>query len=157
MKKNFHFCPAEPLVSTKCEIWWPITYLKFLLDSLMYAGRMPKYHEALRKNILSPQRVGRESKLTGIERSITELNQSVIALLSFKTLSIEWVWIWIFEQFERKAANCLWMPRSSKQGNMDIDSALEGKSNWECNTTTWTIFTTSVLPKRLSQQNVFRF
>lgn len=66
-----------------------LLYLKFLLDSLMYAGRMLKYREALKKNILSPQRIGRESKLTGIERSTTELNQSVITLLSFKTLSIE--------------------------------------------------------------------
>lgn len=66
-----------------------LLYLKFLLDSLMYAGRMLKYREALEKNILSPQRIGRESKLTGIERSTTELNQSVITLLSFKTLSIE--------------------------------------------------------------------
>ena len=84
-----------------------LLYLKFLLDPIVYAWRMLNYRDSFGKIYCPHKDIGGESKVTGIERSTTELNQSAITLSSFKTLPIEWVWIWIFDHFERKAADYL--------------------------------------------------
>ena len=84
-----------------------LLYLKFLLDPIVYAWRMLNYRDSFGKIYCPHKDIGGESKLTGIERSTTELNQSAITLSSLKTLPIEWVWIWIFDHFERKAADYL--------------------------------------------------
>ena len=84
-----------------------LLYLKFLLDPIVYAWRMLNYRDSFGKIYCPHKDIGGESKLTGIERSTTELNQSAITLSSLKTLPIEWVWIWIFDHFERKAAGYL--------------------------------------------------
>ena len=84
-----------------------LLYLKFLLDPIVYAWRMLNYRDSFGKIYCPHKDIGGDSKLTGIERSTTELNQSAITLSSLKTLPIEWVWIWIFDHFERKAADYL--------------------------------------------------
>ena len=61
-----------------------LLYLKFFLDPIVYAWRMPKYRESFGKISCPHKDIGGESKLTGIERSTTELNQSAITLLSSK-------------------------------------------------------------------------
>ena len=81
-----------------------LLYLKFLLDPIVYAWRMPNYRDSFGKIYCPHKDIGGESKLTGIERSTTELKQSAITLSSFKTLE---VWIWIFDHFERKASDYL--------------------------------------------------
>ena len=63
-----------------------LLYLKFLLDPIVYAWRVLKYRDSLGKIYCTHKDIGRESKVTGIERSTTELNQSAITLFSFKTL-----------------------------------------------------------------------
>ena len=66
-----------------------LLYLKFLLDPIVYAWRMPNYRDSFGKIYCPHKDIGGESKRTGIERSTTELNQSAITLSSFKTLPIE--------------------------------------------------------------------
>ena len=75
-------------------------YLKFLLDPIVYAWRMPKYRESLSK-IVCGENVGRESNRNGTvesrstavtsvsELATVELNKSAITLLSFKTISAD--------------------------------------------------------------------
>ena len=74
-----------------------LLYLKFLLDPIVYAWRMPKYRESLsqvicRKNARGKceesnrnQRNFAAGKRRVIDLSTVELNRSVITLLSFKT------------------------------------------------------------------------
>ena len=66
-----------------------LLYLKFLLDPIVYAWCMPNYRDSFGKIYCPHKDIGGESKLTGIERSTTELNQSAITLSSLKTLPIE--------------------------------------------------------------------
>ena len=74
-------------------------YLKFLLDPIVYAWRMPKYRESLSKIICSKNdNVAEESSGNGIKNNSTavensdnelktaERNKSTITLLSFKTM-----------------------------------------------------------------------
>ena len=63
-----------------------LLYLKFLLDPIVYAWRVLKYRDSLGKIYCPHKDIGGESKVTGIERSTTELKQSAITLFSFKTL-----------------------------------------------------------------------
>ena len=55
-----------------------LLYMKFLLVPIVYAWRMPNYRDSFGKIYYSHKDIGGESKLTGIERSTTELNQSAI-------------------------------------------------------------------------------
>ena len=74
-------------------------YMKFLLDPFVYAWRMPKYRESLSKIICRKNRnAAKESSGNGIKNNLavvksndnevttTELNKSMITLLSFKNV-----------------------------------------------------------------------
>ena len=74
-------------------------YMKFLLDPFVYAWRMPKYRESLSKIICRKNRnAAKESSGNGIKNNLavvksndnevttTELNKSVMTLLSFKNI-----------------------------------------------------------------------
>ncbi len=74
-----------------------ILYLKFLLDPFVYAWRMPKYRESLKK-IICRKNIDRETNRNGNDNrlavgrvrhsglSTVELNRSAITLLSFKNI-----------------------------------------------------------------------
>ena len=74
-----------------------LLYLKFLLDPIVYAWRMPKYRESLSQVICRKNARGKceesnrnqinfaAGKRRVIDLSTVELNRSVITLLSFKT------------------------------------------------------------------------
>ena len=78
-----------------------VHYLKFLLDPFVYAWRMPKYRESLRK-IFCRQSIRKQSRRSGGEIKSTvvespnsesatdELNKSAITLLSFKNIPTDW-------------------------------------------------------------------
>ena len=74
-------------------------YLKFLLDPIVYAWRMPKYRESLSKIICRKNdNAAKESSRNGIKNNLAvvesndnevttaELNKSAITLLSFKNM-----------------------------------------------------------------------
>ena len=61
-----------------------LLYLKFLLDPIVYGWRVLKYRDSLGKIYCTHKDIGGEGKLTGIERSTTELNQSAISCSASK-------------------------------------------------------------------------
>ena len=62
-----------------------LLYLKFLLDPIVYAWRMPKYRESLRKTFCCHELTGKETNLNGKGSSVAELNRSAITLVSFRS------------------------------------------------------------------------